>query len=91
MRESIPFQESPEQRITSASSIDELKSILYILKRVRGTQKIYTGEELVDIIDKVRSGNLDIEYLPRLYGLRDTVARLLATKNELDEIRQKSW
>jgi hypothetical protein len=91
MREGIPFKESPEQRISTARSFDELKSVLYILKRIHGSQKVYLGEEVVDQIDQVRSGDLEVEYITRTWNLRNKVKELLLEENktfkqELDKI-----
>lgn len=91
MREGFPFYENPEERIARAHSFDELKFILYSLKRVIGSQKVYSGEELVTIIDQVRTGERELEEVTQSLGLRRVVDRLMIaeienTKVDFDKI-----
>lgn len=86
MNEGFSHSETPAQRIASVRTFDELRSILYLLKSIPGSQKMYSGVELVDLIDKVRDGDMVIGDVPHTWGLRDKVTDLLVEENKAAEV-----
>ena len=78
------FDGSKQQKnttISEAKDFDELYEILNQIGELRGTKKSYTTPELKDIIERVREGILDPEYVTRTSGLRGKVEELLNIKS----------
>lgn len=74
-------QVSSEQTHTiQASTFAELFEGLDAIGEIVGNQNSYTATELQEKILKVISGNAEIESLPRVHGIRETVGRLIMEK-----------
>jgi hypothetical protein len=65
-----------------AGSFEELYDMIRAHGDIQGTGKTYTVENLINIIDQVRSGDYMIGYVTRSYKLRETVERLLELDND---------
>lgn len=64
----------------NAQSFDQLYHFIKKVDSIQGGSKSYSPDELIDIIEKVRSNGLSLTYVTSTYGMRDAVERLL--KNE---------
>ncbi len=69
--------ESPEKLIERSGNFEDLYRVLERVCPIRGTQAMYFAEQLINIIDRVRRGELTIDYVTRTHGLREKVASLL--------------
>ena len=47
------------------------------MREIEGAQKAYSPEEVIKVIERVRHGHRDIDFVTRSYGIRDAVERLL--------------
>ena len=79
----MPFEEFiPNQRenirigFENATNFDELYDMIRAKGEIEGTQKIYSADEVIKVIERVRHGHRDITFVTRSYGLHDTVKRL---------------
>ena len=66
-----------EKKIKDSKNFGELFYALNDAGNIKGSEKSYSGEELISIINKVRSGELDIDYVTRTHGLREKVFLLM--------------
>ena len=66
-----------EKKIKDSKNFGELFYVLNDIGNVKGSEKSYSGEELISIINKVRSNELDINYVTRTHGLREKVLLLM--------------
>lgn len=73
----IENSELPEQVIKRVSNFSELYEALDRVCPLKGSQGVYSSDELIDIINRVREKELPIEYVTRTYGLREKVSELL--------------
>lgn len=73
----VESDQSPENQIRESRTFDELYDTLDSLGRIHGSQGVYSADEIIGIVEKVRSGELTIDYVTRTYGLRDKVSELL--------------
>lgn len=80
-----PLEKEGNTDIENAKTFDILYEIIGTMDMISGTQKAYTPKELITIIERVRHGHRDIEFVTRSYGIRDAVERLL----ESDKVYQK--
>jgi hypothetical protein len=80
-----PLEEERNTNIENAESFDVLYEVIRKMGVIRGTQKSYSSEEIIKVIERVRHGHRQIEFLTRSYGIRDAVKRLL----ESDKVYQK--
>ncbi len=80
-----------ENIIALASSFEELfRNIKNHQIEITGSDgKTYNTDELITIIDKVRHGELDIDYITRKYGLREKVYELMKIEALRQEIKDK--
>lgn len=69
------------KRIESTSSFGELYEVLNTLQEIPSSQRIYSCDEIISIINKVRNKELGIKKIPRTYGLREKVEELLKLEN----------
>lgn len=72
-------EKNPTNIIAMPTSFSELESALDEIGPIHGSQAIYSPDELISIINSVRSGKLNITNVTSTYGLRDKVAALLET------------
>ena len=63
--------------ITEAKSFEELISVIRRGTGLQGSNRFFSPQELVVIVNAVRGGKLRVTELTRTANLRDTVARLL--------------
>lgn len=63
--------------IKECQTFDQLYDVLEKIGSVEGSKSNYEPHELINIIDKVRKGELTLEYITRTYGLREAVGNLL--------------
>jgi hypothetical protein len=81
MSEIIQFPGSEEDRnitrINSVTSFAQLADALDVVSPVKGSQGLYSADELLDIVNRVRAGSLEITYVTSTFGLRQKVAELL--------------
>lgn len=82
-----PIEETTEhdrayrELIQSASDFETLYETIRQMGVIRGTAKEYEAEKLIGYIDRVRSGDMDLSYITRTYGLRDKIQELLGVKS----------
>lgn len=70
--------------ITSARSFDELKRAVNDTDGLQGSQHFFGKAELLEIIEQVRIGKMELNKVTRTGGLRETVRALLAQqKNDV--------
>lgn len=72
-----------KEDIESASSIDELLSLVDKSEGLQGSQDYFDREQLRRVIEGVRSGELTIDYVTRSGGLRQKVFDLLQIENQV--------
>lgn len=72
MRETIE-----KYNISGVVNFEGLYKILEILQEVKGTKKTYSSLELIDKIERIKKGELPLDYITRSGGLREKVAELL--------------
>jgi len=79
--------EEVERKITisSAQNFTELYEALRQKGGLQGTQQFYKPEELIDIIERVRKGILDISYVTQTEGLRNRVDDII----KIEELQRK--
>jgi hypothetical protein len=90
----------PMIQIESASSFEELESVLDSIGPIKGSQEVYSADQLIDIIRRVREGSLHINNVTSTHGLRIKVSSLLELgvvqtekssenkQNSVDEMRR---
>lgn len=84
-----PETANNQELIGSAKSFDELIDTIQTNNvQLEGTEQKYPPELLVDVVEKVRTREIGIEYVTRTDGLRDKVRELLQTDSSVDELRQ---
>lgn len=69
-----------QTRFLDWGGAEGLYSILEDLGTITGSKGDYSAKELISIIDRVKAGELGLEYVTSTYGLRETVERLLQEK-----------
>jgi serine/threonine protein phosphatase PrpC len=76
--------ESPPvmRSLTDARNFRELYNALLAMDGLKGSEEVFAPEELIDIIEDVRAGTLDVGYVTRTEGLRDKVLDLLRAERE---------
>lgn len=81
-------QPEREISISEATSFDELFEAIRKAGGLQGSQKFYRPEELINLIEQVRKGELTPDYLPRPEGLRECVIKLIRWDilNEIDKL-----
>ncbi len=67
---------SIEQRVSSATSINELFTIVRELGTIPSSQGDFPAQEVIDNINNYFSGKLRITFIPSRYGIRDAAQRL---------------
>lgn len=73
--EKVKFIQLPE--IASSQSFEELALGIHRLKEIEGSKKIYKAKELIEIIDKVRKGELPLTNITNSQGIRQKVKDLI--------------
>ena len=69
--------EKKGHNLERAESFDSLYEAIRSIGEVEGTQKTYSSEEVIKVIERVRHGHRSIDFVTRSYGIRDAVERLL--------------
>ena len=72
-----------ESRINDSRSFHELTDAIDAVSPIKGSQVLYSADELLGIINEVRAGSLEIHYVTSTLGLRQKVAMLLETDKSL--------
>lgn len=67
-----------ESLIRGTYTFEQLYVAIDKVGTVPGSQEEFTAEQLKDKIERVRKGELELNYITRTYGIRDTVERSLA-------------
>lgn len=67
--------------IRGSKSIPELYVQLHKIGSIQESQQEYSSDDLIEIIQKVRSGEFDLDYVTNTYGLREVVGELLSQKD----------
>jgi hypothetical protein len=73
-----------EAAIRGTYTFDQLYSAPDKVGSIQGSQGTFEAEQLQDKINRVRSGAIDLNYITRTHGLRDTVERLLQSPNPVE-------
>ncbi|MEY4440433.1 MAG: hypothetical protein RLY49_59 [Candidatus Parcubacteria bacterium] len=80
--------ENIQDYIKNTKTLEELYGILNSTEDILGTQGSYTGTELIQIIEAIKSKELPLESLTKTFGLRDKVYEILGDtviSSELEE------
>ncbi len=90
-----PLKEERNTIIENAESFDVLYEVIRTMGEIRGAQKNSSSEEIIKVIERVRHGHRQIDFVTRSYRIRDVVERLLEsdkvfTRNILRVVGQKS-
>jgi len=79
--EQPPVQEiTPEEKaemIRESKSFDDLYEAIQKIGPVEGSTEVFEPDNLIDIINRVQSGELTLTYVTRTHGIRDAVERLM--------------
>src|SRR6266481_6848922 len=70
--------------IKSTGSFERLYAVLDEIGSVQGSQELYTSAQLKEKIDRVRSGELGLDYITSTYGLRGAVERIMQSENNVE-------
>ena len=70
--------------IVEANDWKQLYNALRQYGTVSGSKKVYTGEELIDLINRVQTGKAEIDSITRTGGLRDKVEELLGRRQGVE-------
>lgn len=76
--ETTELDKTCRELIEEAEDWDSLFETLKQIDVVPGTGKNYFADKLISYIEKIKKGDMELEYLPRTYGLRDKVGKLLS-------------
>jgi len=76
-KNTIETEEDRKAKISNAKNFEELFSAIEEIGTIDGTKEKYSPEELKQIINQVRNGDIRNTYVTRTYGLRDKVVELL--------------
>jgi hypothetical protein len=79
------FQVERRATISGTQSFAELYRAIELAGGVQGSQQFYKPAELINIIERVRRGELGTSYITRTSGLRNKVIGLL----KLEELRKR--
>lgn len=74
-------------RFTEVRQVDSFANLYNLIQKfdvIVGSSEVFSADKLKMIIEKVRQGDLGIEYVTRTYGLRDKVQELI--NKEIPEI-----
>lgn len=77
-----------ENEILKSKSFDEVIKIINHRGGIEGSQEYFNNDKLIDIINRVRKGELTTDHITETYGLREKVIELLE-KKEINLERQK--
>jgi hypothetical protein len=66
-----------EKTIRSSHTFEQLYSALDKVGSIKGSSELFQPEDLKSKIERVRAGTLDLNFITRTFGLRETVAELL--------------
>jgi len=70
--------------IKGTGSFERLYAVLDEIGSVQGSQELYTAAQLKDKIDRVRSGELGLDYITSTFGLRDAVERIMQSESSVE-------
>lgn len=70
----------------NCASFPELYDAILDSRGVKGSERVYSPTELLEIVTKVRNKEIDSSYLTRTGGLRETVKRLMIEEDLRDII-----
>jgi hypothetical protein len=83
----IPISQiEPRGTICGAQSFAELYQAIEQAGGLQGSQQFYQPAELIDIIERVRKGKLDISYIPRTYGVRRRVEDIVRIEKLINKL-----
>lgn len=67
--------------IETATSFETLYEAIRRRGIIVGSRKKYTAQEIIDLIELTRKGEVSINYITRSHGIRAAVERLLKIEN----------
>lgn len=74
----ISLEKRSENVIASARSFDELIDAIDELGRIKGADgHVYSADDLINLIGKIKGGELSTDYITRTSGLRNKVTELI--------------
>jgi hypothetical protein len=74
-------QEDLNVTIAASKNFDELIGVIESVKRIKKNDgTVYSSDELIDTIQKVRSAEITAQFITREYGLREKASQLFATE-----------
>ncbi|HNV97146.1 MAG TPA: T3SS effector HopA1 family protein [bacterium] len=71
------IEEMKEKKINSAKNFEDLFFAIKEIGTIRGSQQEYSPELLIQTINRVRSGEISINFITRKYNLRQKVQEFL--------------
>ncbi|MBU0707611.1 hypothetical protein KKG41_04530 [Patescibacteria group bacterium] len=74
--ESMESESIGAEKVTS---LEELYDLIRSKGEIAGSKKLYTADQIIQKIELVRTRQRAINTIPRTYGIRDAVERLLLT------------
>ncbi len=77
--------EEKENLIRGAQNFEELYQVLEQIGFLAGSGDDFESYELIDMIEKVRKGELDTDFITRAGGLREKVEELMRMENSEEE------
>lgn len=72
--------ESKALTVSNTTSFKELLDVIDDIAPIKGSQQVYSADELVGIIHQVQNGQRDISFVTSTAGLRQKVSELLSLK-----------
>lgn len=85
-------KQEPASLVERVNNFDQLEEVIDEIGPVRGSQDVYSPDQLIDLIKKVRVGELDINYVTSTHGLRGKVSELLQSDSASPEdIQRKNY
>lgn len=65
-----------EDAIQKTNNFSDLFGAIHQIGNISGTGEDYDPDKIIDYIERVRRGEMDIRYITRAYGLREKVREL---------------
>ena len=78
-----------DKYISAAEDFNELFAVLDKVSGIKGSKLFFESAKLKEIINKVREGELDIDYVTRTAGLRKRVDHLLRWERIRKAVKEK--
>lgn len=72
--------------VANSQSFEELINTIDEIAPLKGSQQVYSADELIGIIKQVQNGTLDVSYVTSTAGLRQKVSELINLEGEKDSL-----